>query len=462
MLIEQWKSISLYSRISDENKAFTTGPQILNTDVLRNFRKTVSRESHDEPSEPSSQISENPERSVRGEEKPRQKTPLLSPKSPTRLVISDGGENANAGQGRYLYELPRNIYVSSVAKTEHSHVFSVDAKKSWAPVEGETPTAGGSYEQKSLLHLRFLSLGTQGYAAHSASSRGNCNTIKCLSADMTSDQFHQENDSLLRAAEIKHPNIVEIISAFRFESPENGAGPELLNFAFPLAMGTLEGIFGDDENLRSKITKSFDTLWTQFEGLASAVAHLHISVQMAHRNIRPSNILIYQNRSDDNLTLKLADFGLSVVLDKAISLGIKTSSTGPTRTPSDVFASDIFSLGCVFVELESFLAHGGIGGLKKFRDFVRTEYYEGESDDIRDLHSNDKEQAKPEVTAWLFDLSAKNDKCSKLNRITGMMLRDRQARPTAGEVCRKFVEANINQPRKWFDGMRSKKDAEDA
>lgn len=196
---------------------------------------------------------------------------------------------------------------------------------------------------------------------------------------------------------------------------------------------------------------------------------------MAHRNIRPSNILIYQNRSNDNLTLKLADFGLSVVLDKALSLGIKTSSTGPTRTPSDVFASDIFSLGCVFVELESFLAHGGIGGLKKFRDFVRTEYYEGESDDIRDLHSNDKEQAKPEVTAWLFDLSAKNDKCSKLNRITGMMLRDRQARPTAGEVCRKFVEvslliqmwtprdflmmnkirANINQPRKWFDGMRS-------
>lgn len=138
----------MYSRISDENKAFTTGPQILHTDVLRNFRKTVSRESHDEPSEPSSQISENPERSVRGEEKPRQKTPLLSPKSPTRLVISDGGENANAGQGRYLYELPRNIYVSSVAKTEHSHVFSVDAKKSWAPVEGETPTAGGSYEQK--------------------------------------------------------------------------------------------------------------------------------------------------------------------------------------------------------------------------------------------------------------------------------------------------------------------------
>lgn len=68
---------------------------------------------------------------------------------------------------------------------------------------------------------------------------------------------------------------------------------------------------------QSAILQHLDSLWAQFEGLASALAYLHDKCQMAHRDIKPSNILLYQ-QTDNSLVTKIADFGLAVDLEDAV------------------------------------------------------------------------------------------------------------------------------------------------
>ncbi|KAM5345188.1 hypothetical protein ACJ41O_011050 [Fusarium nematophilum] len=95
---------------------------------------------------------------------------------------------------------------------------------------------------------------------------------------------------------------------------------------FPLAFGNLKRLFRGsyDENLELQ-GRARGSLWGQFAGLSSAVAYLHGSLRMAHRDIKPSNILIFEEPvTGGGLILKLADFGLSVDLTKALTWEART------------------------------------------------------------------------------------------------------------------------------------------
>lgn len=94
--------------------------------------------------------------------------------------------------------------------------------------------------------------------------------------------------------------------------------------------------------------------------MAKGLAYLH-SLKIVHRDIKPTNILIYVTQdSDETPIVKLADFGLSKVLKNDLELDFSNSNTrNPSGTQGwmahELYESnrfdlrvDIFSLGCVF------------------------------------------------------------------------------------------------------------------
>ncbi|KAJ4316995.1 hypothetical protein N0V84_007590 [Fusarium piperis] len=146
---------------------------------------------------------------------------------------------------------------------------------------------------------------------------------------------------------------------------------------------------------------------------------------MAHRDIKPSNILIYDEPSSEgSLVLKLTDFGLSIDLShdltwEAGSLALqsarpcdsdKSRTTSPnngSKTPgsevldvlsaTELLASDIWNLGCVFTELLAFLVCGGSIGVTNFRDFITTTEDRISSDMFNDTRFDDGEKVKDQV-----------------------------------------------------------------
>lgn len=51
-------------------------------------------------------------------------------------------------------------------------------------------------------------------------------------------------------------------------------------------------------------------MWKYFRDLISGIHYLHESVGVIHRDIKPENLLL-----DDNDKLKIADFGVSFMID---------------------------------------------------------------------------------------------------------------------------------------------------
>ena len=116
----------------------------------------------------------------------------------------------------------------------------------------------------------------------------------------------------------------------------------------PVAESNLHGFYAR----ASRSTEDLKTMRTFFGCLANAVAYLH-SNSIRHRDIKPENILVKGS------TVYLTDFGISLCWE---NLSRSTTITDPSKTPRYCApevannrgrneSSDIWSLGCVFLEL---------------------------------------------------------------------------------------------------------------
>jgi serine/threonine protein kinase len=166
-----------------------------------------------------------------------------------------------------------------------------------------------------------------------------------------------------------------------------------------------------------------------FGCLSRAFQYLH-ETKIRHRDVKPANILIYEEK------VKVADFGLS--LDWTGKQSTTTASTSPGRSPRycapEMVAeqprsssSDIWSLGCVFLEMVTVLKGEVVEDLIEFIKTYGTKQSGGRA---ANYHEN------PEaIITWTKKLIAKSHVDNKPIAWVNEMLRpEAKDRPSAATL----------------------------
>ncbi len=164
--------------------------------------------------------------------------------------------------------------------------------------------------------------------------------LKTLDSDKTADgsdltRLKREAQIL---AKLNHPNIIRVLD---FGSFQNFV---YISFEYFPAQTMREIINANSITKNEKIAL--------LQQAAQGLAYAHKN-NIVHRDIKPENILV-----DDNLQLKIADFGLalsnesSLLTDPASVIGTPAYMSPEQVSGKDISAaSDIFSLGLVAYEL---------------------------------------------------------------------------------------------------------------
>jgi serine/threonine protein kinase len=288
--------------------------------------------------------------------------------------------------------------------------------------------------------------------------------VKRFSGNTTWRQILREYKALRAVKKRPHPNIVEVLSAFYY-----GDQDVYFNLSFSLAVGNLKQLFRGTLN-GSSVAGEFETLWSQFEGLAGAVSHLHNECDIAHTDLKPSNVLLYRTGGTPPLVCKIADFGLAVELpDRSTTFESRwawkydapeprpppelraemarnkppdSSSPRYLEGPPDSKLSargDIWKLGAIFTELSTFLVFGA-KGVYDFRQRITTTRENFTSDGLSDSLFDDGMfgdgvKVKFEVLDWIRVLRQYNPFVAEIAVLLHQMFaEDYNKRPSAARL----------------------------
>ena len=238
---------------------------------------------------------------------------------------------------------------------------------------------------------------------------------------------------------LRHPHIVQLLHSYTFRD------------CFNILMQPVADCDLTQFMQRSEQTSTIDgmeklhrcrNVYQWMSCLASAVKYLHSghSKPTWHLDIKPKNILI------QGKAIVLTDFGLAKTVSSSLASKSSRQVTAmtPNYAPPEIFergrgwsASDIFSLGCVFSEMMTFLVDGTGEALDKFKVFRSA----GQKD-----HSFHRTISK--AKDWIAMLENEcNLERSPLSSyalpfdIVGRMLsRNPEDRPTAHEVWLRFPQ----------------------
>ncbi|KAH6629259.1 kinase-like domain-containing protein [Boeremia exigua] len=162
------------------------------------------------------------------------------------------------------------------------------------------------------------------------------------------------------------------------------------------------------------------TLQTFFGCLATALGYLHTQ-SIKHRDIKPANILVHRSH------VLITDFGISHdSLDTTSGVTVHTprySAPEVTWGEKRNESADIWSLGCVFLEMAAAL-HGQT--IESIRN-----YYSVHASQIESFHSN------PKATETLIETWHQSWSPSRrplLQSISDMLIQERRDRPSATRV----------------------------
>ena len=173
--------------------------------------------------------------------------------------------------------------------------------------------------------------------------------VKILDVSQRKDAALQLEQELKIMQSLKHNHIVTLISAY---SEKNLQGFVL----YPLAHCNLAEFMQNFPRVRPERAQhsARETLLRAFGCLSSALYYLHDTKSVKHKDIKPENIMI-----DSHGFVSLGDFGIS----KQYTSKFQTVTNGPTAFTTKYAAHevisqsdrglecDIFSLGCVFLEM---------------------------------------------------------------------------------------------------------------
>jgi serine/threonine protein kinase len=133
-----------------------------------------------------------------------------------------------------------------------------------------------------------------------------------------------------------------------------------------LCAASLDQIFLDANHSRKYNGPNLPHHFTVFLQLAEGLEYIH-SENLIHRDIKPGNVLIYVDPNTRQITMKLADFGLSKSVNERGSYTMKSGVKGTNKWLAPelllilmenaeilgrgTVKSDVFALGLVFVFL---------------------------------------------------------------------------------------------------------------
>jgi serine/threonine protein kinase len=196
------------------------------------------------------------------------------------------------------------------------------------------------------------------------------------------------------------------------------------------------------EELRDILGNQYERIWSSFGCLTRAITYLHEN-KIRHKDIKPSNILLSRNG------IWLTDFGAAKDFTDDLTSTSESRERGTLRYCAPEVSSyeksgrsaDMFSLGCVFLEMVVVLTHSHtLTDLSKLRP-LKNHSYEANLDHI---------------DQWLALAEPTETKTQHLlYEIKQMLDRDRTRRPTAKALALRISsidQYNNNQQTKWLYG----------
>jgi len=171
-----------------------------------------------------------------------------------------------------------------------------------------------------------------------------------------------------------------------------------------------------------------------FGCLANALQYLHNS-KIRHRDIKPENILV------NGSNVLLTDFGLSFDWEH-LSRSTTTADSAKTplyAAPEVAFyerrknsSSDIWSLGCVFLEMVTVIKGLSVPAMREF--------FKQRNDNARFYDNMES------VKAWITRLTETGleEDTLPVTWVSDMLQRDHDKRPTASSLFTSILESDIN------------------
>ncbi len=169
----------------------------------------------------------------------------------------------------------------------------------------------------------------------------------------TLKSFKTERDNLERSEKQKHPHLVSFHASFTDEK----------YFGFitsPVAESNLKSLL--EKSIKDNVIQKDEreSLSQAFGSLLEAVRHLHNDLKMRHCDLKPSNILVC-GRPGNHFSVKICDLGISYAWNFPQDDSTNKNQRGTQRYKAPELSSaqdrshnrmgDIFSLGCIFLEM---------------------------------------------------------------------------------------------------------------
>ncbi|KAF2443252.1 kinase-like protein [Karstenula rhodostoma CBS 690.94] len=259
-------------------------------------------------------------------------------------------------------------------------------------------------------------------------------TVRC-SRRLTKKEAIVEVEHLQR---LSYSHLVRVVGTYTLKQ-------DLSILLYPAADQNLEQ-YMDDIDMpapHDDVDVRYTYLETFMECLVSTILFLH-NQNIKHMDIKPKNILVRHLGSDRGYKVYLADFGIA----RAYSTAAEADTESPvpyTRTyaaPEVImqerrsFSADIFSLGCVFIEMVATLRSYGKFG-KDMRAELRKLRFNDTDDDLAD---SSYQNHIDEIKYWLKSKGARynglgGEVSISITRLFAQMIdQSPDARPRAEEV----------------------------
>jgi serine/threonine protein kinase len=228
-------------------------------------------------------------------------------------------------------------------------------------------------------------------------------------------------------AEKDHRHIVKLLATFRIN--------KRYHLVFPLASKNLRTYWQDNPDPR---WDREEVLWAfrQMLGITSAIYTIHNfmvapaafpkTLYGSHGDIKPENILYFDEMDGNDRVLQVTDFGLGQFRRRHSRFNVdpRTVTSTPTYEPPEMALSspvsrayDIWSLGCVFLEFITWI----LGGHKMLEEFSAARVAVGDDGFLCDDKFYTVSQSmsgtpiafvRPRVLSWIEHL-LEHKKCSK-------------------------------------------------